>query len=205
MKILILALALFVMGIGYGAPAGSKAAVLTRRALLDPNHTHPAPGTSIIRFGEVDKGIYRGSEPKNKADFRFLQSKHIKTIVNLEFWPLLSYTEEHKAKKYGMRFIEATINGSPVAPSEYHVDRILATLRDKRYHPIYFHCVLGRDRTGLIAALYKMYYLRVPQEQAWREMLAYGYKDSWTLGGLKGYLRTHPRPPRALASAKPLD
>ncbi len=194
MKILVLAMATCLLG--NAAPAKER--------VSNPRHTHPAPGTSIVRFAEVDKGVYRGSTPKNKADFRFLQSKHIKYIIDLEFWPLLSLPEKGKAKKYGMVFIPALINGSPVAPSESHVDRILATLRDKRHHPVYFHCVLGRDRTGLIAALYKMYFLGVPREAAWREMKDFGFNDSWTLHGLKSYLENHPTPPRSLATAKRL-
>jgi protein-tyrosine phosphatase len=161
--------------------------------LAEDARKHPAPGTSIIRFGRVDAGVYKGSKPKTDADFRFLQSLHIQYIVNLEFLPFLSETEEKKAAKYGIKFIDRTINGSPVAPSEKHVDLILSTLRDKRYHPVYFHCALGRDRTSLITALYQNYYLGVSRENAWRGMLASGFKDSWSLRGLKVYFEKHSR------------
>ena len=36
-------------------------------------HSHSAPGTSIIRFGEIDQDVYKGSKPKNAADYRFLK------------------------------------------------------------------------------------------------------------------------------------
>jgi hypothetical protein len=55
----------------------------------DPNHTHPAPGTSLVRFSEIDEGVYKGSKPKSDADFRFLRSKNIKTILDLQFVPVL--------------------------------------------------------------------------------------------------------------------
>jgi hypothetical protein len=161
--------------------------------LAEDMRAHPAPGTSIIRFARVDAGVYKGSKPKTDADFRFLQSLHIQYIVNLQFLPFLSEAEEKKAGKYGIRFIDRTINGSPVAPSEKHIDLILATLRDKRYHPVYFHCALGRDRTSLITALYQNYYLGVSRENAWRGMLASGFKDSWSLRGLKVYFEKHAR------------
>ena len=127
--------------------------------LAADTRTHPAPGTSIIHFGQVDAGVYKGSKPKTDADFRYLQSLHIQYIVNLQFLPFLSEAEEKKARKYGIKFIDRTINASPVAPSEKHIDVTLATLRDKRYHPVYFHCSLGRHRTSLITALYRNYYL----------------------------------------------
>jgi hypothetical protein len=55
----------------------------------DPKRTHPAAGASIIRFGEIDEGVYMGSKPKTDADFRFLCSENIKTIVDLQFVPVL--------------------------------------------------------------------------------------------------------------------
>jgi hypothetical protein len=161
--------------------------------LAAENRTHPAPGTSLIRFARVDAGVYKGSKPKTDADFRYLQSLHIRYIVNLQFLPLLSESEEKKAAKYGIKFIDRTISGSPVEPSEKHVDLILSTLRDKKYHPVYFHCALGRDRTSLITALYQNYYLGVSREAAWRGMLASGFKDSWSLRGLKVYFEKHSR------------
>jgi len=159
---------------------------------------HPAPGASIVRFAQVDAGVYRGSTPKNDADFKFLESIHIKHILNLEFLPFLSELEERKARRYGITVMDALMNGSPVAPSEKHVNRILLILRDRHYHPIYFHCALGRDRTSLIAALYKMYFRGMSRQDAWQEMKSFGFKDSWTLGGLKRYFEKHPAPPPSL-------
>jgi hypothetical protein len=161
--------------------------------LAADTRTHPAPGTSIIHFGQVDAGVYKGSKPKTDADFRYLQSLHVQYMVNLQFLPFLSEAEEKKGRKYGIKFIDRTINASPVAPSEKHIDVILATLRDKRYHPVYFHCSLGRDRTSLITALYQNYYLGVSRENAWRGMLASGFKNSWALRGLKVYFEKHSR------------
>ena len=83
--------------------------------VTDPKHTHPAPGTSMIRFGDVDDGVYKGSKPKTDADFRFLQSKHIKTIIDLQFVPVLGRGEKKKARKYAIRVIPITMNASPVA------------------------------------------------------------------------------------------
>jgi hypothetical protein len=159
---------------------------------------HPAPGTTITHFAQLDDGVYKGSAPKNDADYRFLQSKNIRYILDLQLFPFLHMTEKEKAEEYGMIFLSARINASPLAPSEKHVTRILAILRDKRHHPVYFHCDLGRDRTGLIAALYKMYFLGVSQQDAWQEMKSDGFKDSWTLRGLRKYLEQHPQPPSSL-------
>jgi hypothetical protein len=117
----------------------------------------------------VDVTVYGGSTPKTDADFRFLQSKHIRYIWEINFLPFLTGPEVRKARTYGMVFLSVPVNASPVAPSEKHVNRILLTLRDRRYQPIYFHCDIGRDRTSLIGALYKMYFLGMSRSSLERD------------------------------------
>ncbi len=135
------------------------------------------------------------SKPKIDADYEFLQSKGVKYILELRFFPWLNAVEKHKAKKHGMILLSRTISASTNEPSKKHVDAILCLLRDKRYHPIYFHCDLGRDRAMLIVGLYEMYYQGKSKEEAYKEMKYYGFKDSWTLAGLKNYFEKHSQQP----------
>ena len=157
----------------------------------DPKHTHPAAGTSIVRFSEIDEGVYKGSKPKSDADFRFLHSKNIRTIVDLQFVPVLYRREKEKAEKYEIRVIPITMNASRVAPSERHVTKALCLLADKNLRPVYFHCDLGRDRTSLIATLYEIYFRGLAPKDALQEMKHFGFKDEWILRGLKTYLQNH--------------
>ena len=162
-----------------------------------------AAGSSLKHFGSIDEGVYKGSRPKNDADYRFLQSLHVKYIVDLQVIPLLTRLEQRKAKKYGITVIPGIMNASPFSPSEKHIEHILAILRDERYHPVYFHCKFGRDRTSIIAALYKMYFLGMPQQEAVQYLhdSGYAFKFGWLRGGLTRYLKSHPTPPLALNSA----
>src|ERR1700747_1838866 len=50
---------------------------------------HPAPGTSIVRFEQLDEGVYKGSKPKTQADYQFLESLYVKYIVELRLFPLI--------------------------------------------------------------------------------------------------------------------
>jgi Tyrosine phosphatase family len=161
----------------------------------DIRRIHPAPGTHLVRFQELDEGIYKGSKPKTDADYEFLRSKGIKYIVELRLFPWLNAGEKRKVKKYSMTLLTGTINASPMTPSEKHINAVLCLLRDKRYHPIYFHCDLGRDRAMLIAGLYEMYYKGKSKEEAYKEMKYYGFKDDWTLNGLKNYFEKHSQQP----------
>jgi len=161
----------------------------------DISREHPAPGTTLVRFEQLDEGVYKGSKPKNEADFEFLESKGIKYIVKLRFFPVVHVFEKRKAKAHGMTVIQLPINASPMHPTEKHINNILCLLRDKRYHPIYFHCDLGRDRAMLIAGLYDLYYRGKSKEEAWEHMKKYDFHDGWGLRGLKEYFERHSTPP----------
>jgi protein tyrosine/serine phosphatase len=162
-------------------------------------------GSTLKHFAEIDSsGVYKGSRPRSDADFRFLQSLHVKYIVDVEvpLMPWESYLERQKARKYGITVLLGLMNASPISPSEKHVDHILAILHDDRNHPIYFHCKWGRDRTAVIAALYQMYFENMSEQDAMQYMRdeGYGFKFGWIRAGLVRYVKKHPTPPADLAS-----
>ncbi len=165
------------------------------------SHQPTIARAKLAHFEKVDEGVYKGSRPRTDADYRYLQSLHVKYILDLQFLPFLQRGERKKAKRYGMQLILARINASPIPPSEKHIASVLAILRDRRYRPIYFHCALGRDRTALVAALYKMYFMGMSQQDAWIYMKEAGFKESWLRNGLKRYLWKHPNPPANFAPA----
>lgn len=152
-------------------------------------------------FENIDDGVYKGAKPRSDDDYRFLQSLHVKYIVDLQVLPFMTRFERRKAKQYGITVIPGTMNASPISPSEKHIEKILTILRDERYHPVYFHCKLGRDRTAVIAALYKMYFLGMSEQEAVKYLQdsGYGFKYGWLRSGLTRYLRKHPTPPAALS------
>lgn len=157
-------------------------------------------GSKLKHFGQVDSQVYKGSRPKSDADFRFLQSLHIKYIIDVQVLPIDRFFEQRKARKYGIAVIAGIMNASPIAPSEKHVDHILELLRKDR--PVYFHCKWGRDRTAIIAALYQMYFENMSEQEAMQYLHenGYGFKFGWLRAGLTRYLRKHPTPPAELVS-----
>jgi len=163
----------------------------------------PAAAPSPLKhFAKVDEGVYKGSRPKGDAQYEFLQSLGVKYIIDLQVLPLMSKFEERKAKKYGITVLHGIMNASPISPSEKHVDHILAILRDPSKHPIYFHCKLGRDRTNVIAALYKMYFEGMSEKEAMQYLhdSGYGFRFGFLRSGLTRYLKNHPNRPADLAS-----
>jgi protein tyrosine/serine phosphatase len=141
----------------------------------------------------IDSGVY----------YAYLRTKNVKVILNVRFLPFLAHAERRKAKEYGIVYLYGLMNASTFAPPEKGVDRILEILHDPCNQPVYFHCDIGRDRTSLIATLYKVYFEDLPPQDAWRQMRDFGFKDSWTLDGLKSYLTKHLTEPVALAASSP--
>jgi hypothetical protein len=184
---------------------GAALALSQDRSADTPDLAHKltAAGSQLKYFGSVDDGVYKGSRPKSDADYRFLQSLHVKYIVDLQVLPLMTLPERRKARQYGITLIPGIMNASPISPSEKHIDKILAILHDERYHPIYFHCKFGRDRTSVIAALYKMYFQGMSPEEAMQYLResGYGFKYGWLRSGLTRYIKKHPTPPADLLSA----
>jgi Tyrosine phosphatase family len=200
-----LLLSISLHALGQSLPAPNTANIATPN-LVTPNPVlKPATtGSTLKHFAEIDStGVYKGSRPKSDADFRFLQSLHVKYIVDVEvpLMPWESYLERRKAKEYGITVLLGIMNASPLSPSEKHVDHILAILHDDGHQPIYFHCKWGRDRTAVIAALYQMYFENMSEQEAMQYLHdnGYGFKFGWLRAGLIRYLKKHPTPPADLA------
>jgi protein tyrosine/serine phosphatase len=169
----------------------------------NPARELTAAGSKLKHFAPVDVGVYKGSRPKSDADYRFLQSLHVRYIVDLQVFPFMSFLEKRKARKYGITVIPGIMNASPISPSEKHVHAILTILRDEKYHPNYFHCRFGRDRTSVIAALYRMYFLGMSPQDATQYLheSGYAFRFGWLRSGLTRYVKKHPTPSTGLLSA----
>jgi hypothetical protein len=161
---------------------------------------HPSPGTSLRHFSQVGQKVFFGSKPHNDADFQFLRREGIHYILEVHFLPGFTGPEKKKAREYGIDFISVPMNASPVAPSSKHVNEALRIMRTEKYQPVYLHCVLGRDRTGLLMGLYRVYFLGLPPDRGYQEMKASGFRNTWFLKGLKRYFDRHLTPPPEFAA-----
>jgi protein tyrosine/serine phosphatase len=96
-----------------------------------------------------------------------------------------------------MRFVaiplHADVFGS-TAPTEEEVALFLKTVRDPSAQPVYFHCAHGKDRTGTMAAVYRMEVDGWSADEAIAEMQSFGYHDIYR--DLIAYLRSYRPQPR---------
>jgi hypothetical protein len=162
---------------------------------------HPAPGTSIVHFVKIEEGVYGGSKPKSDADFAYLQATGVHYILEVHFLPFLNGSEKRKAKRHGIELVSVPMNASPVPPGEKHVNQALQIMHSKDRQPVYLHCVLGRDRTGLLFGLYRIYFNGLSKEKASVEMKASGFRKSWFVAGLNRYFNKHTAIPAEFAAS----
>jgi len=137
----------------------------------------------ITRFLEVTADIYRGARPSVQG-LTVLSKDGVKTDLDLEDDAAVVATERNTAERLGLQFINQPMSGT-ATPNDQQVDQTLKILNDPSNYPIFVHCKLGEDRTGLIIGLYRVFTQNWTAATAYNEMVADGFHPF--LLGLKDY------------------
>jgi protein tyrosine/serine phosphatase len=155
------------------------------------------------KFVEVVAGrIYRGIQPGHEEDQEFLSSQGIRTQLNLRKY--LGWQERSlhaKAEEHGFFYLHTGMPTLWMKPKDPEVEQALAYLNDASVQPIYVYCRLGKDRTGMIIALYRVLYEHWDACTAWKEWTSFGFKG-WN-DGLKDYFEERLRREPQLVGVDP--
>ena len=108
------------------------------------------PAIQIDNFGRVDAQLYRGAQPRER-DFADLKAFGIKTIVNLTSDDA-DPNEKALAEAAGMAYVWIPMTTRTV-PTAAQRAQFLSIVNDPAGQPVYVHCVGGRHRTGVMAAI----------------------------------------------------
>ena len=100
----------------------------------------------------------------------------VKTIVNIDNDEDAIKFEAKVAKRLGMEMISIPLSGF-WEPKDADVNRILSLMDNERLYPLFLHCKHGKDRTGLLSALYRVEYQKWSPTDAYDEMLNMGYNE----------------------------
>ncbi len=143
---------------------------------------------TVPNFDYVAPGIYRGGTPMQPGGFEFLSDRKIKTIVNLQGGDLVlrithversegRREEEALAKKFGMRYFNLPIpaTSEPIENEKINMGKILSIMTDVDLQPVFIHCNLGNDRTGIMIGLFRVIYQDWPAKMADQEMTQNGH------------------------------
>ena len=138
----------------------------------------------LINVGRVANGIFRGAQPKPEG-YATLKAMGVRTVVNLR----THHGEKKAVEAAGMRYVEIPINvWKNVDPAA--VRKALSVMTDPANQPVFVHCSRGVDRTGVVAAVYRMDVDGWSEAEAEAEMEAFGFHEFWSQ--YKEFVRRYP-------------
>jgi tyrosine-protein phosphatase SIW14 len=167
-------------------------------ALLFPLLLFGAPSGEITsngaipRFFMVADGLFRGGQPTERG-FALLKQRGIKTIVNLR----IEHDEGKIVESLGMNYVHIPLE--EVRPwteiPEAAIAKYFEVINNPANYPIFFHCQRGADRTGAMAAFYRMAIQGWDAQKSYSEARGIGMRP-WFVGLKTQLFQFHP-PERA--------
>ncbi len=133
--------------------------------------------------------IWRGAQPKSEADYKELSELGIKTIINLRWEEAIIAESKSQAEQRGIEFVNVPFRAK-LGPTEEQMQKIFSVLEDPAKQPVYLHCTLGKDRTGLVFALYRVKKQGWDIKKAYEEWLKFGFSVE-ALPALKKFFLKH--------------
>ncbi len=136
-----------------------------------------APATSVshkqFNFHLITPTVWRSAQP-NQESLDRLRTFGLKTIINLERSHEEAAWEKNYADNHGITYLNFPMS-SREEQDLSQLGMILDIMRDPSRQPVLIHCMAGKDRTGLVTALYRVEAEHWHPEQALNEMMMYGY------------------------------
>jgi hypothetical protein len=122
-------------------------------ALSAPGMTGPSVGpvddAPVKNYGIVRQGVLLRSGLPKTNDYAWLRQQGVKSIVNLTD----EAAGEVLLKKLGFQgYLWLPMDGPP---SDAQAEQFLRFVQDSRNWPAHVHCHSGKDRTGLMVALFR--------------------------------------------------
>jgi protein tyrosine/serine phosphatase len=142
----------------------------------------------VNNFARVSNAYYRGGQPEGQ-NYQELAALGIKTVIDLKHD---AGVESNIVQRSGMRFYSIPLTTTS-APSADSVQTFLKLVNDPSNQPVFVHCQGGRDRTGLMTAIYRVSHDGWDALQAYAEMKQYGYPSAVGSHVLKHFLYDYAR------------
>jgi protein tyrosine/serine phosphatase len=133
----------------------------------------PMLGIELDNFYRLSDEVYRSKQPDDE-EMAALEELGMRSILNLREY----HSDEDDARGTGLELYHVPVNAGEIDDGF-----VLAALRAiaQAEKPILIHCWHGSDRTGVVAAMYRMVFQNWPREQAIDEFVngGFGYHASF--------------------------
>ena len=137
----------------------------------------------LSNVGRVSPGIYRGAQPLPEG-YDTLKKMGVRTVINLRS----KHSEKNTVEALGMKSIEVPFSVLKDVNIE-KINSLIDIMINPDNQPVYVHCKLGQDRTGIVIAAYRMRVDGWSLKEAEAEMQAFGFNDLWY--ELKEFIRNY--------------
>ncbi len=134
----------------------------------------------VPNFAVVSPVLSRGAQPTLEG-FRRLRERGIRTVVTLRA------AQDDGAALAGLGLNSYRIRARQWNPKTDEIVRAMKVILTPEYQPVFVHCQAGRDRTGLVVAVYRILVDHWSAEDAIAERKAFGAWWFWWEN--KTYLR----------------
>jgi tyrosine-protein phosphatase SIW14 len=128
----------------------------------------------LANMGEITPNLVRGAQPTERG-FTLLKKMQFNTIVNLR--PETEW-EKPIVEGLGMRYIYLPLPAVG-QPTLEEGEVFVSIANNPNFGKIFFHCLHGADRTGAMAAAYRMKIQGWTLEQSLAEMPKFGFNEGF--------------------------
>lgn len=145
------------------------------------------PGVpGVENFACVCPTLYRGAQPTEEG-FKQLKALGVKTIIDFRSY----HSTKKQVEAAGMKAVEIPLKADlgSVPPTDEELKEFFKVVLDPANQPVYIHCAFGKDRTGTMAACYRMEVDGWTPDEAMEEMQAFGYHNIYK--DLINFIRTY--------------
>jgi protein tyrosine/serine phosphatase len=141
----------------------------------------------LPNFHQITEKLFRGGQPSAEGVKRLAQLG-IKTIINFRDTQEKVLQEKAVAEAEGLRFINLRLSNWFKA-KDSEIEAILQEILKPENQPVFIHCKRGADRTGTVAAIYRMRFEGWNAEKANQEAKDCGI--GWWQVWMKDYIKDY--------------
>ncbi|MES9992145.1 MAG: tyrosine-protein phosphatase [Candidatus Thiodiazotropha sp.] len=143
----------------------------------------PMLGSELANFYRLSNEVYRSKQPDDE-DMSALEAMGMRAILNLRE----HHSDEDEARGNRLKLYRVPVNAGDI-DDDFVVQALQVIAESEK--PILIHCWHGSDRTGVVAAMYRMVFQEWTREQAIDELVngGYGYHANF-YPNIERYLQT---------------